>query len=410
MIKFRFLIKTIEAMKKISLTILLLFSVQTLLQSQVATYVVLAEVYGGGGEQGSHWTNDYILLFNPTESNVELSTWAVQYAMFHSSNWHSINLNGSIASGGYYFIQLGGGGAGRSPLPFTPNVVSNININKIKGKIALTNFQNAITVSNPVGQNGVIDFIGYGNGTNAYEGSGPAPQTSTTESIRRKDNNGNNTYGLFGNGWDSNDNLLDFRLEGNLIINGPLPVELSAFSAIVSVTGVSLKWRTETEVNNYGFEIQKSEYRSQELEWNVIGFVPGNGNSNSPKDYSFFDSDLFSGKYLYRLKQLDTDGNFEYSKTIEVDFRSELSYQLNQNFPNPFNPSTTITFSIPQSGNVKLTVYNLIGEKISEIINQIIEAGTHSIIFNASQLNSGIYIYKIETNNFIQSRKMTFIK
>jgi len=96
-------------------------------------------------------------------------------------------------------------------------------MDKLKGKIALVNFQNALTVSNPIGLPGVIDFIGYGQGTSVFEGSGAAPQSSTTESVRRKDNNGNNTYGTNGNGWDSNDNSLDFYLENNLVGNPPLP-------------------------------------------------------------------------------------------------------------------------------------------------------------------------------------------
>lgn len=411
MVTFKIFTKTKEAMKKILFSVLLLIFIQNHLNSQVATYIVLAEVYGGGGEQGSFWMNDYTLLYNPTETMIDLSNWSVQYAVFQSSDWSVVNLNGFINAGEYYFIQFGGDGAGRLPLPFTPDVISNINLNKIKGKIALTNFQNAITVSNPVGQNGVIDFIGYGNGTNAFEGSGPAPQTSTTESIRRKDNFGNETYGIYGNGWDSNDNLLDFRLEGNLIINGPLPVELSYFSAIVLEQGVYLKWRTETEVSNYGFEIEKSQKSivKNQTKWTKIGFVQGHGNTNSPKNYSFTDY-VISGKYSYRLKQIDTDGKFEYSKVIEIELGSPAKFELSQNYPNPFNPVTTIRFTIPQSGNVRLAVYNVLGEQVAELANGFMEAGIHTVNFNALELNSGIYVYKIETNGSVQSRKMILIK
>jgi len=124
----------------------------------------------------------------------------------------------------------------------------------------LVNFQNPLTVSNPIGLPGVIDFIGYGEGTRVFEGSGAAPQSSTTESVRRKDNNGSSTYGTNGNGWDSNDNSLDFYLENNLVGNPPLPVELYSFSAIILENGVKLLWRTETEVslpvfNGFNFSI-----------------------------------------------------------------------------------------------------------------------------------------------------------
>ena len=111
----------------------------------------------------------------------------------------------------------------------------------------------------------------------------------------------------------------------------PLPVELSYFSATIQDEDVILNWRTETEVSNYGFEIQKSEVRNQKSEWTAIGFVQGNGNSNSPKDYSFIDENVKTGKYSYRLKQIDTDGNFEYSKTIEVDFGLPEKFELSQN-------------------------------------------------------------------------------
>ena len=394
-------------MKKFLLSTLIFLAAQIHLSSQVASHVVLAEVYGGGGEQGSYWKNDYILLYNPTANPVDLSNWSVQYAVFQSSNWNVINLSGSIAAGGYYFIQFAGDGSGSLPLPFNPDVVSNINLDKNKGKIALANFQSAITVSNPIEQIGLIDFIGYGNGTNAFEGSGPAQQTSTTESIRRKDNDGNITYGVNGNGWDSNDNLLDFYLEDNLIVNPPLPVELTSFSAIVFEDAVKLKWRTETEISNYGFEILRS---TQIDNWDVLGFVQGHGNSNSPKNYSFIDQSVSGGKYFYRLKQIDTDGQFEYSKIVEVDLNSPQQFQLSQNYPNPFNPTTTIKFSIPQSGNVKLTVYNLLGEEVAELIKGFWESGVHTVNFNASSLNSGVYIYELSTERFIQSRKMTLIK
>jgi len=256
----------------------------------------------------------------------------------------------------------------------------------------------------------VIDFIGYGNGTNAFEGSGPADQLGLTSSLRRKDNNGNDTYGTNGNGWDTNDNAGDTYMETDIINSPPLPVELSSFSATLKNGNVLLKWRTETEVNNYGFEVQKSGVRSQESEWKLIGFVEGSGNSNSAKNYSFIDENISAGKYLYRLKQIDTDGQFEYSKTIEIELGSPSKIKLSQNYPNPFNPTTTISFSLPQSGNVSLKVYNLIGQQVSELINEFKEPGVYTVNFKAENLNSGIYVYKLEVNGLVQSRKMILMK
>jgi hypothetical protein len=205
--------------------------------------------------------------------------------------------------------------------------------------------------------------------------------------------------------------------------SSPLPVELSSFSAIVLENAIKLNWRTETEVSNYGFEIQRAEgnfeFRNSPegmdpQNFEMIGFVEGHGNSNSPKEYSFTD-DLtltpnLTHTLYYRLKQIDTDGKFEYSKVIEVDLGSPKKFELSQNYPNPFNPTTTISFSLPQSGNVKLTVYNLLGEQVAELVNGFKEAGIHTINFNAENFNSGLYIYKIEANGIVQSKKMTLVK
>ena len=186
-----------------------------------------------------------------------------------------------------------------------------------------------------------------------------------------------------------------------------LPVELSAFSASILKIGVKLNWKTETEVNNYGFNVER---RSETSKWERISFVNGNGNSNSPKEYSYIDQTANAGKYLYRLKQIDNDGAYSYSKVVEVEFNSVMEYSLSQNFPNPFNPTTTINFTLPLSGNVKLTIFNVLGQEIKILANGFKEAGIYTFNFDASDLNSGMYIYKIETGSYTQTRKMTLVK
>jgi len=188
----------------------------------------------------------------------------------------------------------------------------------------------------------------------------------------------------------------------------PLPVELKSFSAKIIAKSVNLEWTTATEVNNYGFEILRS---TQDDKWDVLGFVEGHGNSNSPKEYNFIDSEVNpAGTYSYRLKQIDNDGSYEFSKTIEVSFDSPISLELSQNYPNPFNPSTTINFSLPQSGNVTLKIFNPLGEEVITLTDGYIEAGIYTFNFNGEGLPSGIYIYQLSTPEKTQTMKMILMK
>jgi hypothetical protein len=201
--------------------------------------------------------------------------------------------------------------------------------------------------------------------------------------------------------------FLDDFYYANELSSTPLPVELTSFSATTIGKDVKLSWNTATEINNYGFDVERSVAKG---EWEKIGFVNGNGNSNSPKNYSFVDDSVTAGTYSYRLKQIDNDGQFEYSKTVEVNLNAPKKFELSQNYPNPFNPTTTISYNIPEASNVKLTIYNLLGQEIITLVNKFEEAGVHTATFNASELNSGLYIYKLQAGSFNQTRKMTLIK
>lgn len=192
----------------------------------------------------------------------------------------------------------------------------------------------------------------------------------------------------------------------------PLPVELVSFSAQFDGEVVNLKWRTATEVNNYGFDIERTvNPRANQKEWTTIGFIEGHGNSNSPKDYSFADSDLSGANIIYyRLKQIDNDGTYEYSHEIEVSFISPDKYSLGQNYPNPFNPSTKIHYKIAQSEFVNLSVYNVLGKEVAVLVNEIQSPGTYSVVFSADNLPGGVYFYKLETQHFVQTSKMLLLK
>ena len=190
----------------------------------------------------------------------------------------------------------------------------------------------------------------------------------------------------------------------------PTPVELISFTGILNGNKVDLYWRTATEVNNYGFNIERSSSSLGTI-WKTIGFVQGHGNSNSPKEYTFVDTDINqSGRYFYRLKQIDNDGAFEYSNTISVEVGTPHSYDLSQNYPNPFNPLTKIEFTIPQKEMVSLKIFNSMGELVSELINEEKEAGSYSVDFDASGLASGMYVYRFQAGTFISNKKMILLK
>lgn len=199
---------------------------------------------------------------------------------------------------------------------------------------------------------------------------------------------------------------LCFALLGNII-----PVELTSFSAAIFENSIELYWQTATELNNSGFEIERKILKNdQDDNWVKIGFVEGNGTTTEPNNYTYTDKTVFDGKYIYRLKQIDYDGTFEYSKEVNVDFTRVTKFSLVQNYPNPFNPATRIQYSVSSRQFVTLKVYNLLGKEVATLVNENKEAGNYSINFDASNLPSGVYIYKLQAGEFTQSKKMTLVK
>jgi len=201
----------------------------------------------------------------------------------------------------------------------------------------------------------------------------------------------------------------------------PLPVELTAFTANVFDGKVNLRWQTATEVDNYGFEVQRSAFSNQRpANWENIGFVEGHGNSNSPKNYEFTDSELPNCDAVsYRLKQIDIDGAYEYSNEIEVTLETiPAKFELSQNYPNPFNPVTKIQYSIPaviaseakQSVNATLKVYDIIGREVAVLVNESKEAGIYEVEFDASKLSSGLYFYSLTASGKTITKKMMLLR
>jgi hypothetical protein len=122
------------------------------------------------------------------------------------------------------------------------------------------------------------------------------------------------------------------------------------------------------------------------------------------------DKNLYYEKYFYRLKSVYKDNSVKYSQVVEADLNRPAMFRLNQNYPNPFNPGTVINYSIPEAGFVDLRVYNLLGQEVQSLVSEFQEAGEHSVMFNADELNSGLYIYKLISKDNVLTRKMTLIK
>jgi hypothetical protein len=196
-----------------------------------------------------------------------------------------------------------------------------------------------------------------------------------------------------------------------------LPVELTTFTAAFKNNAVNLNWNTATEVNNYGFDVQRSPSSgalndTQNYSWTNAGFVYGSGNSNSPKNYSFIESTVSYGSYAYRLKQIDDNGTFAYSGVIEVNTRQiTYSFLLNQNYPNPFNPSTQIQFEVSKNTYAALTIFNVLGENVLTLFNGNVIAGqVYNVIFNGDKLASGIYFYQLKTSEKTEAKKMILMR
>ncbi|MBL8008183.1 MAG: T9SS type A sorting domain-containing protein [Ignavibacteria bacterium] len=196
----------------------------------------------------------------------------------------------------------------------------------------------------------------------------------------------------------------DFALAGD----EALPVELASFTSSINRRDVTLNWTTAAESNNSGFDIER---KSADGQWSRVGNVAGHGTTMTPVNYTFTERNLATGKYNYRLKQIDFNGNFEYfSLNNEVNIGIPEKYDLSQNYPNPFNPSTKISFDIPVDGKVSMKIFDMSGKEVATLVNDFRTAGYYTVDFNASALSSGIYFYKISAGNFTATKKMMLVK
>ncbi|MCC6865543.1 MAG: T9SS type A sorting domain-containing protein [Ignavibacteria bacterium] len=200
---------------------------------------------------------------------------------------------------------------------------------------------------------------------------------------------------------------------GGTICTGALPVTLISLESRVSKRDVKLIWVTENEINNRGFDIERR--KADNGSWEKISFVKGMGNTTGQTIYSYDDKKLNTGKYKYRLKQIDYNQNFEYYDLAnDVDIGKPLNFDVSQNYPNPSNPRSKIDYEIPVSGKVAIKIYNLLGQEVVSIMNEVKEAGYYTAEFDGTNLASGVYIYRLiaegEGEKFVKTMKMVLVK
>lgn len=190
-----------------------------------------------------------------------------------------------------------------------------------------------------------------------------------------------------------------------------IPVELKSFEAVVNGDDVILKWTTSSEINNRGFNIERITSDESDLQiWELLGFIDGNGTTSEFINYSFIDREAPAGKVQYRLKQIDYDGTFKYSKILEVEVKSPNSFVLFQNYPNPFNPNTIISWQSPAGVWQSLKVYDILGNEITTLVDEYKPVGKYEIEFSGQDLPSGVYFYEVKSGDFSDTKSMLLLK
>ncbi|MGE5458134.1 MAG: M1 family aminopeptidase, partial [Methanococcaceae archaeon] len=245
--------------------------------------------------------------------------------------------------------------------------------------------------------------------------------TNGTDTTMKVFNNVNNQ--LFTFAFNKKPNAFYFDPNENIVLKNatltlvaPMPVELTSFSAVTKESFVVLNWETSTEINNQGFEIERAINKDilddgGKLLFERIGFVKGEGTTTLPRKYSYVDHVENYSKYIYRLKQIDFNGEFHYSPNITATAGIKpASFSLMQNYPNPFNPATTIQFQLPKTAKIKLTVYNLLGQIVAVLADGIFNEGVYEKSFDASHLSSGVYLYELKSDQFSFKKKMILEK
>ena len=216
-------------------------------------------------------------------------------------------------------------------------------------------------------------------------------------------------------------NLIDATLTDTIGVNtvknfsysSTLPVQLVSFAAIAHARSIDLHWSTATELECYGYEIERRSMGAGEQGgWMKVGFVRGSGTSTAPREYSFSDDELRPGRYAYRIRQIDNGGTFSYYGNAEVEIgMAAKEFKLESAYPNPFNPSTNIEFVLAENGHTALKIFDLLGQEIANLFDQTAEAGRlYRVRFDASVLPTGVYFARLESGTMRAMKKLLYVR
>ena len=329
-----------------------------------------ASTYGGGIFRSTDYGNNWVAINNGLTN---LKIWTI-----------------AIPSDSYIFAGSGGAGVFRS----TDNGDTWVHlVNYIATQQIIVSAVNSI---------GYVFVIPLGHGiyrSTDFGNTWGAVNTGLSDTLMIQ------SIGIDTNGYIYTGNAGKFYRSNN----STLPVELTSFNANIRGNKVNLKWHTATELSNLGYEIQRKTSGSK---WQDLSFIKGNGTTTTAHDYSYVDNSIgFNGLYIYRLKQIDNNGNFVLSNEIGININIiPNKFLLDQNYPNPFNPSTIIRFTIPSKDYVSIYVYDILGRKIETLINEEKLPGEYKVNFDGHNLSSGVYIYRLTAGKLTEAKQMILIK